>query len=318
MSDPTTYRTTMSVPSELPAEATQAEELDPFSWAMIQALKRCQDPSNSRLFLPNLLAKGPVQPYRTDSWEFSNLGSQVGGSDAICAGTGGGLGVHDPNENIHLELTNVYVNGLANATPTSWDVHETGGGSENFARIEIAFCTYSEDVLPKGVDSNLVIQSNFDIRQPCQSPAGGKHWIADGKGNLTVTVEAATGLAEMTIYTTGEGDDMKLHADVSTLTFQIGGLDCGENTPRPDATGTDATATDATEDAGPQIKVDVDVTNISGSDKKDWHDYIQNAVNSNVALCQLQKQINSVLDSKDAKDHLASVAIQQIEDILNP
>lgn len=302
MSDATTYRTTTSVPSELPPEAKQAEDRNPFSWAMIEVLKQCPDPE-SPIFLPNLLAKGPVQPYRTDSWDFSNLGSHVGGSDSLCVGTGGGNGVHDPNENIYLKLSNVYVNGLANAKPTTWVVHEIKDGLENYAKIEIAFCEFGENDLPPGVDRHLIITADFDIQQPCQSLNGEKHWTAVGLGNLTVTIEAATGMAEMTIYTTGEGDDMQLHADVSTLSFQITGLNCGETT---------------SDDTGPQVKIDVDVTNMSGADKKTWIEYINNAVNQPTALCQFQKQINSVLDAKDAKQHLASVAIQQIEDILNP
>lgn len=304
MSNTTTYRTSTSLPAELPAEATEAEGLDPFSWAMIQALKKCQDPKNSRIFLPNLLAKGPVQPYKTDEWDFSNLGSSVDGSDSICSGTKGS-GKHNPDKDIHLKLTNVDVNGLANAKPTDWDVHQIKGGAENYAKINIAFCAFDEDVLPKGVDSNLVIKANFDIRQPCMGVKDNtdKYWTAEGLGNITVTIEKATGMAEMTIYTTGNGDDMQLHANVSTIQFQIGGLTCNDQ--------------DAGSDSDRQIKIDVDVTNITGTDKLVWHDYINRVVNQKMALCKLQEQINSVLDAKDAKEHLASVAIKQIEDILN-
>ena len=300
MPDFDSSRTTLSIPSGIsaPAEDEEGADLAPL---LRKALQVCQDPGRPKTFLPNLLQNSRIQPYHVDRWKFSGLGSSVNGSDAICMATGNGAATHDPNGTVLIEFEEVYVNGLANAKPTDWKVEQAG--DRTHASVDLAFSSFGNDVLPDGVDSSLVIKTAFHIRQPCVSSSSGDSWTATGHGTLTFTIRASTGRAELMIRTSGEADSINLHADVSSLHFEISGLD-----DRPDSSknGSD-----------PKVDVDIHVDDLTGPDRRAWHSYLEAIVNSERLLQFFQKQINDVLAEKHSRDLFASIFIHQIDKIIN-
>lgn len=295
----------ISVESLQPPSGAPADRDDLFAWAMRQVLKECRKPSNKKMFLPSLLVGGPMQPYHVKEWTVENLGSKVSGSGAICSGTG--LGKPNPKKSISLHLTDLTVNGIANVKPTDWTVKPNEKKSKDLADVTVDFCAFGEKVLPKGVDSNLVISSHFTIKQPCIKYSGDDPWTAVGKGTVKIAIKKATGHSRIVFYTTGSGSNLKLHAEAKEITFQI-----------DDLSGCDGVdgSEKRLDDGSPAVSVDVNVTNIH-EHRKRWLNFIKNAVNSHSALCTMQSKINTALGGKAAKQHLGKTIVKKINEVLS-
>lgn len=306
----------ISIPSSLaPSSEPLGSGDNLFTLAMKKILRKCRDPSNETFFLPNLLVDGPVQPLRAEEWTVPNLGPSVTGSGSICDETSpGGSGKPNPNKDITFRMKHLYINGLANVKPTSWDV-KPKGSSKDSAAVTVEFGAFSETHLPEGVDSNLVIRTEKDrgqfiIKQPCkpdpltdaQNSTSGA-WTATGKGTFKVTLKRATGHAKMVFYTTSDDSGMKLHANVKEINFRIPGVNDGRS------------VTEAADSTNPNVSAEVDVTNIH-KDRESWNRYIKRTLTSGTALKLFQSRLNVVLGGEDAKDHLAHILIKKMNEII--
>lgn len=280
---------------------TETAADDVFSWAIEQVIKKCKCP-DSEMFLPDLLADGPLQPYHADEWDVKGLGSKTAGSSAICSATG--LGEPNPKKNMSLHLSDITVNGIANVKPIDSHVEPRNGKSKDVATVTIEFSAFGKDDLPEGVNSNLTITSDFIIRQPCRKPDNGgeKTWTAVGKGEIQVAIKKATGRSKVVFYTK-EGS--QLCADAKGITFQIAGLSCNGN----------GRAQGENDQDNPAISVEVTKLNIH-KNRKRWFEFINNVVNMDQALCKFQSEINNVLEGKKAKKYLAKVIVKQVKKLL--
>jgi hypothetical protein len=324
MSDFDPSRTSLSLSSDTAAKLADPDGTHYLAKLLDRALEHCQNPSDWSTFLPRLLRVSPIQPYHVDRWKFTGLGSHIDGSDSVCAAdtpsnVEEGMGEHDPDGNILIELEEVYVDGLANVKPSSWDV--TPGDPDVHAEIDFAFSAFDSDALPEGVSPNLVIKAAFHIRQPCVSIVGDKSWTATGHGTLTITIKASTGHTSMSLHTTGPPGEKKLHADVSSLSFDVAGLNSSQHEPSENGSDTRALDEEAYNDeaaeSDPQVHVDIHVDDLTSPDRNRWHKYITNVVNSSHMLRFFQNQINDVLARKDTRTFFASVFVHQMMVLLS-
>jgi hypothetical protein len=248
------------------------------------------DPTSS-WYLPTAISKatGPVlDPYDGGSWDMPDVGQWYPAAGAtVCASIGASdnkYEIQTPGTAVPLDLTNITITGTSNMLP----VPMLTVGNTVFGMVA---CN-SVRQWPK----TLTISGDFELRLSCCVSTRGAQGCtgpsAPSQGSGTFTARIATASAGVSVTVSTVGD--KLVGTVDALYFR-----CDPNVNNPS-----------------NITFDIDITSISGGDRKDWNNMAAGIFNSPQATAAVVEQFRARLNSPQVLAHLSEIVTKAIQQIL--
>jgi hypothetical protein len=248
------------------------------------------DPSSS-WYLPSTISKAtnPVlDPYDGGTWDMADVGQwYAAAGPTICGSIGASdnkYEIQTPGTPVPLGLSNITISGTSNMLP----VPMLTVGNRVFGMVA---CN-SVKQWPK----TLTVSGDFTLGVNCCVSARGAPGCtgpsAPSQGSGTFAARFATASAGVAVTVSADGD--KLVATVDALYFR-----CDPNVDNPS-----------------NITFEIDITSISGGDRKDWNNMAAGIFNSPQATSAIVDQVRGRLNSPQVLQRLSEIVTKAIQQIL--
>jgi hypothetical protein len=248
------------------------------------------DPSSS-WYLPSAISKAvnpTLDPYDGGAWDMPDVGQWYPAAGPTLCGSIGASDnkyeIQTPGTSVPLALTNITITGTSNMLP----VPMLTVGNKVFGMVA---CN-SVKQWPK----TLTITGNFSLGVTCCVSTRGAQGCtgpsAPSAGSGTFTARFATASAGVGVTVSADGD--KLVGTVNALYFR-----CDPNVDNPS-----------------NITFDIDITSITGGDRKDWNNMAAGIFNSPQATAAVVQQFRERLNSPQVLQRLSEIVTKAIQQLL--
>jgi hypothetical protein len=248
--------------------------------------------TSSSWYLPTAIstATNPVlEPYDAGSWDMADVGQwYAAAGSTICASIGASdnkYEIQTPGTPVPLSLSNISISGTSNMLP----VPMLTVGNTVYGMVACNSVKQWPKTLTVSGDFTLGVNCCVSARgvPGCTGPS------APSQGSGTFTAKFATASAGVAV-TVSAGPDDKLVGTVDALYFR-----CDPNVDNPS-----------------NMTFHIDITSITGGDRKDWNDMAAGIFNSPQATSAIVDQVRARLNSQKVLDRLSEIVTHAIQQIL--